>query len=240
MHFFAYPLASDSRVCIERHCLEVTREVVIRLKMIEWGLFGLGSASAGLYVAEHFLKLGPYFGDLGGSNWPHIPFRKKQTSLEEEFNELLTDLTFVISEGTLTNVSLLDLPAFGSTVATLRKDLKKQFNWPIETNNAILTKNPGLNLTKVFAEYKDLVEDWEHHMKHLGRYSDKTYFTLKMKNNKYLNFTRFINANMKTFLIAISGNKLILLKLKLLLYLYLKNYKNHIFTLIRPGGWESA
>ena len=210
MHFFAYPLASDSHVCIERHCLEVTREVVIRLKMIEWGLFGLGSASTGLYVAEYFLKLGPYFGDLGGSNWPHIPFNMKQTSLEEEFNELLTNMAFVISEGTLRNVSLLDLPAFGSSVATLRKDLKKQFNWPIETNNAILTKNPGLNLTKAFAEYKNLVEDWGHHMKHLGRNSDKVYFTLEMKNNKYLNFTRFINTNMETFLIAISGNKWIL------------------------------
>ena len=215
MHFFAYPLASESQVCIERHCLEVTREVVIRLKMIEWGLFGLGSASAGLYVAEYFLKLGPYFGDLGGSNWPHIPFHRKQTSLEEEFNRLLTNITFVISEGTLRNVSLLDLPAFGSTVATLRKDLKKQFNWPIETNNAILTKNPGLNLTKAFAEYKNLVEDWGHHMKHLGRNSDKTYFTLEMKNNKYFNFTSFINTNMKTFLIAISGNKWILLSLKI-------------------------
>ena len=81
MHFFAYPLASESQVCIEIHCLEVTREVVIRLKMIEWGLFGLGSASTGLYVAEFFLKLGPYFGDLGGSNWPHIPFHMKKTSL---------------------------------------------------------------------------------------------------------------------------------------------------------------
>ena len=207
MHFSAYPLVSESQVCIERHCLEVTREVVIRLKMIEWGLFGLGSASTGLYVAEYFLKLGPYFGDLGGSNWPNIPFHMKQTSLEEEFNELLTNMAFVISEGTLRNVSLLDLPAFGSSVATLRKDLKKQFNWPIETNNAILTKNPGLNLTKAFAEYKNLVEDWGHHMKHLGKNSDKTYFTLEMKNNKYLNFTRFINTNMETFLIAISGNK---------------------------------
>ena len=183
--------------------------------MIEWGLFGLGSASAGLYVAEYFLKLGPYFGDLGGSNWPHIPFHRKQTSLEEEFNGLLTNITFVISEGTLRNVSLLDLPAFGSTVATLRKDLKKQFNWPIETNNAILTKNPGLNLTKAFAECKNLVEDWGHHMKQLGRNSNKTYFTLEMKNNKYFNFTSFINTNMKTFLIAISGNKWILLGLKI-------------------------
>ena len=175
--------------------------------MIEWGLFGLGSASAGLYVAEYFLKLGPYFGDLGGSNWPHIPFHRKQTSLEEDFNGLLTNITFVISEGTLRNVSLLDLPAFGSTVATLRKDLKKQFNWPIETNHAILTKNPGLNLTKVFVDYKNLVEDWGHHMKHLERNSDRTYFTEEMKNNKYLNFTRFINTNMKTFLISISGDK---------------------------------
>ena len=203
--FLPHPLVSDSKYCIEKHCLEITREVVVRLKMIEWGYFGLGTASAGLYVAENFLHLGPYFGDKGGSNWPHIPFHKRQTSLEEEFNQLFTNITLIMSDGTLRNISLLDLPAFGSTIGTLRRDLKQQFNWPIETNHAIITKNSNLNLTKVFAAYKILVEDWGQHMKHLGRNSNKTYFTLDMMDNKYLNFTKVIITDMKTFLITIAG-----------------------------------
>ena len=47
-------------------CLENTREVLVRLKMLEWGLFGLGQATAGLFLAQHYSKLGPYFGDLKG------------------------------------------------------------------------------------------------------------------------------------------------------------------------------
>ena len=58
---------SHSQSCFERNCLEAIREVVIRLKMIEWGIFGLGSASAGLYISEYFIALGSYFGDLGFS-----------------------------------------------------------------------------------------------------------------------------------------------------------------------------
>ena len=47
-------------------CLERIREVVIRLKMIQWGLYGLGQVPAGLFLANHNFMLGPYFGDLGG------------------------------------------------------------------------------------------------------------------------------------------------------------------------------
>ena len=36
--------------------------------------------------------------------------------------------------------------------------------------------------------------------------NDHKHFTLEMKNNMHLNFTRFIRADMKTFLSAIAGN----------------------------------
>ena len=198
---------SDSQPCNKKSCLETTREVVIRLKMIEWGIFGLGSASAGLYVAEHFFRLGKFFGDLGESNWPHVPLNKKPTSLEEDFNELLTNATFIMSNGTLENISILDLPAFGAIVPTFRQDLRKQFNWPIEINHALFTRYKGSNMTEVFTEYKNLVEDWGHHMEQLGRNSDVGYWTPKMKNNRHLNFTNVIKDEMKTFLMSISGNR---------------------------------
>ena len=110
-----------------------------------------------------------------------------------------------MSKETLKNISLLDLPAFGSTVGTMRKDLKKHFNWPVETNHAILTNNQGQNFTDIFASYKTLVEDWGHHMDLLGSKESSGHFTLQMANNRYMNFTKFIMADMKTFLMVLSG-----------------------------------
>ena len=57
------------KTCAEvRGCLESTRKVVVQLKMIEWRLFGIGQATAGVYLAYHYSKLGPYYGDLEGRN----------------------------------------------------------------------------------------------------------------------------------------------------------------------------
>ena len=51
-----------------RRCLECTRKVVVQLKMIEWRLFGIGQAAAGVYLAHHYSKLGPYYGNFEGRN----------------------------------------------------------------------------------------------------------------------------------------------------------------------------
>ena len=67
----------------------------------------------------------------------------------------------------MNNISFLDIPAFGASIGTLRQGLRKHFNWPIETNHAILMDNPGVNLTRLFTSYKILVEDWGQHMQQL-------------------------------------------------------------------------
>ena len=54
--------------------------------MLEWGLFGLGEATAGLFIAYHYSKLGPYFGDLDGNKWPHFPLHKSPSLLEQNFD----------------------------------------------------------------------------------------------------------------------------------------------------------
>ena len=60
---------SSNATCSEvQGCLESTRKIVVQLKMIEWRLFGVGEATAGTYLAYHFSKLGPYFGDVEGRN----------------------------------------------------------------------------------------------------------------------------------------------------------------------------
>ena len=159
---------------------------------------------AGLFLAKHYAMLGPYFGDLDIQNWPHVPLHKEPTSLEEDFHKLLTNFTFLLSNGSVENISLLDLPAFGSTIVTLRKDLRKQFNWPIETNYAILKSNPEVTVS-IFTAYKTLMDDWGKYMEQLGKSEDANNFTPEMENNLYMNFTRYIKADMGTFLIATAG-----------------------------------
>ena len=41
------------------------------------------------------------------------------------------------SQGKMENVSILDLPAFGSKIPQLKKSHSKEPNWPIETNFAV-------------------------------------------------------------------------------------------------------
>ena len=183
--------------------LERTRELLIRLKILEWGI---GGSSAGLFLANHHEMLGSYFSDVDGNEWPHTPLHREPTNLEDDFNQLLTNITFQMSNGTLKNVSLLDLPAFGSTIPTLKRGLKKQFIWPIKVNFALLKLNPEVNKTKISTSYKALVEDWADYMYQLGKRDYAKYFTLQMKNNEYLNFTHVIKANMKTFLTTVAGN----------------------------------
>ena len=179
--------------------------------MMQWGIFGLGAASAGLYLANNFLILGKYFGDSAGSNWPHIPLHKEPTLLENEFNQLLENTSYIMSNETLKNVSILDLPAFGTAIGTLRKHLKKQYDWPIETNFAVRRANPDVNYKDIFMSYKTLVEDWAEYMEHEDKKDSTEYFTMEMKNNKHLNFTKFIKADMKTYLLTVAGKTIIFL-----------------------------
>ena len=154
------------------------------------------------------LLLGPYFGDIGGNEWPHNPLHEDPTSLADDFNELLTKLTYEMSNGILKNISLLDLPAFGSTIGTLKKGLKRQFIWPTKVNFAILKSNPAVNRTTIFESYKSLTEDWLNHMEQLDKNHYSNTITLEMKNNRFFNFTKFVMADMKTFLTTISGNNI--------------------------------
>ena len=175
-HNLCSPSSSKKRVS-----LEDIREVVIRLKMIEWGIHGLGGASAGLFLAYHHLKLGPYFGDVDGNEWPYIPLHKEPTNLEYNFNQLLTNITFAMSSETLNNISILDLPAFGSTIGTLKTGLKEQFVWPTKLNFASLEINPTAQEKRnISMVYKSLTEDWAEHMRQVYKKDYFSRFTIIM------------------------------------------------------------
>ena len=187
-------------------CLEGARELVIRLNMLKQGMYVLEKATAGLFLAYHHSLVGPYYGDIGGNEWPHIPLHEKPTSLEYDFDKLLASITSQMSNQVLQNVSLLDLPAFGSTMGTLKMGLKEQFVWPIKTNFALLKRTQTETNTTLYESYKTLTEDWAAYMNHLHNIDHANYFTSQMENNKYLNFTSIIKDDMQTFLTALTGN----------------------------------
>ena len=146
---------------------------------------------------------------LKGNEWPHFPLQKSPSLLEEKFDRILMNLTYIMSNQRLQNVSLLDLPAFGSKIGNLKKDQKKQPNWPTETNFALLRS--GANLSHVFVQYKTLLEHWTNHIDTLYKQDQTTSFSQNMETNEYLNFTSVITGNMETFLLTIAGTVFYLL-----------------------------
>ena len=184
------------------------RKIVLQLKMLEWRFNGLGDGTAGMFLANHHSTLGPYFGNKGGHDWPHSPFANEPTNLEFEFNQKMIEMTEIISNGRLKNVSLLDLPAFGSAIAWLDKHHRRESNWQSEINFEILKANNNQGFRTMFAEYKNLLEDWERYLMKVYRNDPDARFTQSMASNKMSNFTRYIEVDIKTFLIAIHGSQL--------------------------------
>ena len=186
-------------------CPEKARKTVIQLIMIEWGILGLGSSTPGLFLAEYYKFLGPYFGSVYGHNWPNDPLAKAPTPLESVFHLKMQRMTELMSHGKLSNVSLLDLPAFGSNIAWLRKSHKREQNWPTEMNYAI-HNNHDKNIPEAFKSYKIQLTQWEKYMNKVYRKAPLPSFTPKMKVNQFFNFTKHITKDITTFLSAIHGS----------------------------------
>ena len=172
--------------------------------MLEWGFFGLGDGMAGAFLANHFSTLGPYFGDNIMQDWPHSPFSKAPTQLELAFHQKMIEITKILSNGTLKDVSILDLPAFGSSIPWLDKHHRRAKNWPTEINFAILKHSNG-SLYAMFKDYKELIEDWKNYLTGIYKDDPQAKFTPAMESNKFFDFTKHIRADMKTFLISIHG-----------------------------------
>ena len=186
-------------------CPEKARKIIIQLIMIEWGILGLGSSTPGLFLANHFQALGPYFGNVDGHNWPNDPLAKAPTSLESVFHQKMLRMTELISHGKLSSVSMLDLPAFGSKIAWLKKHHKREPNWPTEMNFAI-HNNSEKNMPEFFKTYKTLLTHWENFNVKVYLNDPLATLTPEMKVNQFLNFTNHIRADWSTFLIAMHGS----------------------------------
>ena len=126
--------------------------------------------------------------------------------MEEKFNQILTQITEVLSDGRLTGISIVDLPAFGSKLDQLEKDHQISPIWPSEINFALRDAVKG-NISETFFLYKTLLDDWKQHMKTMHDTDPKDTFTHQMAHNEFMNFTQFIKEDMKSFLLAVAGKK---------------------------------
>ena len=117
-------------------------------------------------------------------------------------------------KGALTDLSLLDLPGLGSSIANFDKHAKVN-NWPTELNfaiynginginhgiNGVNSSDPqAINATDLLLEYKRLLSSWKTYMDarlaaaRLGGQDGNDLFTEEMRNNRYFNFTNYIVA----------------------------------------------
>merc|ERR1711971_711416 len=116
-------------------------------------------------------------------------------------------ITEVLSKGKPTNISILDLPAFGSKIAHLEWRHKRISNWPSEVSFSILDEM-NVPMQTVFENYKILIDHWRSYMQKIFMKDSSASFSLEMKNKYLFDFTKYIRENMKTYLIALHGSVL--------------------------------
>ena len=175
-------------------CAKAFRKTVLQLKLIQLGYYGPSQTTAGLYLAYHREKLGAYFTNSKNNRWPHQPLSYPPNEDEELLNEYLTSLSEALSISTvkinknwkdqlhrkldnneniteywsksrMKNVSLLDIPAFGSRLLHLTEFQTNSPNWLNEVNFAIskeFTNNTELGMK--FRDYRYLFKSWKSYM----------------------------------------------------------------------------
>ena len=188
-------------------CYETTRKIVLQLKMIEWGIYGLGDGTAGMFLANHYSTLGPHFGNKFGHDWPHSPLLEKPSHLELAFHQIMMQITEELTKGKIKNVSILDFAAFGSMIGQINLNYKMKSNWPTEMNFEVLKGLNG-NPQELFTLYKNIIDDWKSYLIKVRRKDPQAHFSAIMENNTILNFTDYIRDDLKSFLMSIQASHL--------------------------------
>ena len=104
IRFFKKPkICNNTGIICSDHtiCQIAARKIVLQLKMMEWGIFGVADSPAGQFLAFHHKVLGNYFSSDSKNNWPRIPFKDPPTPLETAFNEKMMKITEIITNGTV-------------------------------------------------------------------------------------------------------------------------------------------
>jgi hypothetical protein len=186
-------------------CQEKVRRTILQLLMMEWGILELGDLAAGLFLANHYSLIGPYFGSTDGPDWPHTPLSKEPSLQESYLHKEMMRVTEVLSKGKLKNISILDLPAFGSKIAHLERQHKRVSNWPSEVSFSIRDEM-DVSLKTAFENYKVLIDHWQSYMQKIYMKDLNARFSPEMENNYLFDFTKYIKEDMRTFLIALHGS----------------------------------
>ena len=189
------------------------RKIVLQLKLIQLGYYGPSQATAGLYLAKYKKKLGEYFTSSPSKRWPNQPLSYNPNHEEELLNNYMIKLTEAVSNFTneihnglqhknskLKNISILDLPAFGSRLSHLNQYGTSRPNWPIEVNFAILKtyKHNRTELGKAFRTYKELFQWWATYMDNILKDKDSPDIA-GIPSNPF-GFTKLIRDDFLTFL----------------------------------------
>ena len=190
----------------QENCLKTMREIVVQLKLIQWGYYGNAEATAGIYLAFHRNYAGSYFENSLKNYWPYYPLNDEPTELEVRLNKLLVKMTDAMSDGRLKRTSILDLSAYGSPLSNLDPFQTNEANWPYEVNFAIHNKN-DTNFTLAFDVVKKLSYHWGQYMDHINE--EGTYSDLKFPPNKIenpFNFSTYIFDDLSMFLKVYTGS----------------------------------
>ena len=195
--------------CLENpECLIGMRNITIQLKLIQWGYYGPTETSLGIYIAYHRKTLGGFFENSLDNSWPYQPLHREPNDWEIQLNEYMTKMTEEISNGKLTDISILDLPGFGSHIANLDQLQQSESNWPNELNFAIYNKfKNSTERMKAFSQYKRLIGLWKIYLENVNQHGNEssTQYPPCIEHNPF-NFTQHIEEDFSTFLKVYEGS----------------------------------
>ena len=169
------------------------------------------SAGQSLAYFRKFIGQGPCSSESNFllNDWSLVPMypsdkNRKPSQFETKINNVMEEITYHISGGRLKNVSILDLPGFGS-MTDFNQRLSSE-----PTNMALLkqwkekdlkTPNPSEDL---FYEHSDLGSMWYNYVTN----SKEVPFPPTKRTHNIFNFTKFILEDFDTFVFAMKESHL--------------------------------
>ena len=160
--------------------------------------------SPGQYLTYHIERILGEDSYLSQStDWLYSTFEEKPDDLTLELNKYFINVTHELSNGKLSDVSILDVPGFGSMFHSFKKPCEKS-PWSLQLNMAIynqLMKMSNFTWSEawnwdLFYDCSGLVYQWGEYMKD----QESNPFPPSEINNTFFNYTKYIEEDMTTFL----------------------------------------
>ena len=175
-------------------------------------LINLGQyPNAGSYLSHHMSRIFNSASYISPNKWwLWAPFYQDNSDeLTLVFNQYLMSMTYELSDAKVKNLSLLDLPAFGSKFGSFKENCDSS-SWSIQQNMAIYNKLMSSNNYTWSESWSDVLDEECHDLRELWkkymRSPKENDFPPNIKINNYFNFTGYIKDEMPTFLAAYSAS----------------------------------